>query len=152
MRSHDRDNPVGYHGNRHGWRGGRGRHGGHGGAAKHLYGFGYSQTGGYLYDYINAIHPLDVARNGGHPIYDGYIVAVAGAGFVGSVPINQCEASRTPASRRCSSPTSACRSSTSCRSRTTCTPSRSAAPTATRPRTATAITRWPAPATPRRTS
>ena len=45
---------------------------------KHVYGFGYSQTGGYLYDYINAIHPLDVARNGGHPIYDGYIVAVAG--------------------------------------------------------------------------
>ena len=49
------------------------------------------RPGGYLYDYINAIHPLDVARNGGHPIYDGYIVAVAGAGFVGSVPINQCE-------------------------------------------------------------
>ena len=65
--------------------------GGHDAAVKHLYGFGYSQTGGYLYDYINAIHPLDVARNGGHPIYDGYIVAVAGAGFVGSVPINQCE-------------------------------------------------------------
>ncbi|HEX6698550.1 MAG TPA: alpha/beta hydrolase domain-containing protein [Solirubrobacteraceae bacterium] len=63
--------------------------------ARHLYGFGYSQTGGYLYDYINAIHPLDVARNG-HPIYDGYIVAVAGAGFVGSVPINQCEAIPKP--------------------------------------------------------
>jgi hypothetical protein len=85
LRSHDRDNPVGYRSNRHGWRGG---HGGH--VAKHLYGFGYSQTGGYLYDYINAIHPLDVARNG-RPIYDGYIVAVAAAGFVGSVPINQCE-------------------------------------------------------------
>ena len=57
---------------------------------KHVYGFGYSQTGGDLYDYINAIHPLDVARNG-HPIYDGYIVAVAGGNFVGIVPINQCE-------------------------------------------------------------
>jgi hypothetical protein len=56
---------------------------GHEIAAKHLYGFGYSQTGGYLYDYINAIHPLDVARNGGHPIYDGYIVAVAAAGLRG---------------------------------------------------------------------
>jgi Alpha/beta hydrolase domain len=31
-----------------------------------------------------------VARNG-HPIYDGYIVAVAGGAFVGIVPINQCE-------------------------------------------------------------
>jgi hypothetical protein len=89
LRSRDSDNPVGYRSHRHDWRGG---HGGHQVAAKHLYGFGYSQTGGYLYDYINAIHPLDVARNGGHPIYDGYIVAVAGAGFVGSVPINQCEA------------------------------------------------------------
>jgi Alpha/beta hydrolase domain len=89
LRSRDRDNPVGYRSSRHN---GRGGHGGHEIAAKHLYGFGYSQTGGYLYDYINAIHPLDVARNGGHPIYDGYIVAVAAAGFVGSVPINQCEA------------------------------------------------------------
>ena len=93
LRSRDRDNPVGYRSDRHDW---RGRHGGHAIAAKHLYGFGYSQTGGYLYDYINAIHPLDVARNGGHPIYDGYIVAVAGAAFVGSVPINQCEAIPKP--------------------------------------------------------
>jgi hypothetical protein len=89
LRSRDATNPLAYRSSghdRHDWRGG------HGVAVKHLYGFGYSQTGGYLYDYINAIHPLDVARNGGHPIYDGYIVAVAGAGFVGSVPINQCEA------------------------------------------------------------
>jgi hypothetical protein len=88
VRSHDRANPLAYRSSphdRHDWRGG------HDAAVKHLYGFGYSQTGGYLYDYINAIHPLDVARNGGHPIYDGYIVAVAAAGFVGSVPINQCE-------------------------------------------------------------
>jgi Alpha/beta hydrolase domain len=57
---------------------------------KHAYGFGYSQTGGDLYDYINAIHPL-VVRSDHRPIYDGYIVAVAGGNFVGSVPINQCE-------------------------------------------------------------
>jgi hypothetical protein len=69
LRSDNRSNPV--------------RH------AQHVYGFGYSQTGGYLYDYINAIHPLDVANNG-RPIYDGYIVAVAGGAFVGAVPINQC--------------------------------------------------------------
>lgn len=69
LRSHDRSNPVPQ--------------------ARHVYGFGYSQTGGYLYDYINAIHPLDVAHNG-RPIYDGYIVAVAGGAFVGAVPINQC--------------------------------------------------------------
>jgi hypothetical protein len=87
VRSRDRANPLAYRdGHRH-WRGGHDRHGA---AVQHVYGFGYSQTGGDLYDYINAIHPLDVARNG-HPIYDGYIVAVAGGAFVGIVPINQCE-------------------------------------------------------------
>jgi alpha/beta hydrolase family protein len=54
------------------------------------YGFGYSQTGGYLVNYINAIHPRVVASDG-RPIYDGYIVGVAGGGFVGAVPMNQCE-------------------------------------------------------------
>jgi hypothetical protein len=54
------------------------------------YGFGYSQTGGYLVNYINAIHPL-VVESDGKPIYDGYIVGVAGGAFVGAVPINQCE-------------------------------------------------------------
>jgi hypothetical protein len=57
---------------------------------KHVYGFGYSQTGGYLYNYINGIHPLATRANGGRPVYDGYIVAVAGGGFVGAVPMNQC--------------------------------------------------------------
>ena len=89
-----------YRGGRHDWRGG------HGADVQHVYGFGYSQTGGYLYDYINAIHPLDVARNGGHPIYDGYIVAVAGAGFVGSCRSTSARPSRTPVSPGCSSPTS----------------------------------------------
>ncbi len=54
-----------------------------------LYGFGYSQTGGYMYTYINAIHPLDVQRNGA-PIYDAYVVAVAGGNFAGISAINQC--------------------------------------------------------------
>jgi Alpha/beta hydrolase domain len=56
---------------------------------QHAYGFGYSQTGGYLVDYINAIHPRVVASDG-RPIYDGYLVGVAGGAFVGAVPINQC--------------------------------------------------------------
>ena len=55
-----------------------------------LYGFGYSQTGGYMYDYINAVEPLAMARNG-RPTYDAYIVAVAGGAFAGIYPINQCE-------------------------------------------------------------
>jgi hypothetical protein len=57
-----------------------------------VYGFGYSQTGGYLYNYINGIHPIETARNGGLPLFDAYVVAVAGGAFVGAVPINQCRA------------------------------------------------------------
>jgi hypothetical protein len=53
------------------------------------YGFGYSQTGGFLNTYINAIHPLANDTNG-KPIYDGYFITVAGGGFVGIVPINGC--------------------------------------------------------------
>jgi hypothetical protein len=63
---------------------------------EHAYGFGYSQTGGYMVDYINAIQPLVVASDG-RPMYDGYIVGVAGGNFVGAVPINQCSpAPRVP--------------------------------------------------------
>ena len=76
LRSTDPANPVAY--------------GRRGALVKHVYGFGYSQTGGYLYDYLNAIHPLDVARFG-RPTYDAYLVAVAGGAFVGAVPINQCQ-------------------------------------------------------------
>ena len=47
---------------------------------KHLYAWGYSQTGAFLYTYINAIVPLD------KPIYDAYLIAVAAA----PSPINQC--------------------------------------------------------------
>ncbi len=55
-----------------------------------LYGFGYSQTGGYMYDYINGVAPL-AEKQTGHSIYDAYIVAVAGGNFAGLYPINQCE-------------------------------------------------------------
>jgi hypothetical protein len=41
-----------------------------------VYGWGYSQTGGFLYTYINAIHPLDV-RAHGRPVFDGYLIGVA---------------------------------------------------------------------------
>ena len=52
---------------------------------QHLYGWDYSQTGGYLYTYVNAIHPLDVLENG-KPLYDGYLIATAS----GPTQINQC--------------------------------------------------------------
>jgi Alpha/beta hydrolase domain len=58
---------------------------------RHVYGFGYSQTGGFQFDYINAIQPRVIASDG-KPMFDGYIVAVASGRFVGLVPINQCEA------------------------------------------------------------
>ena len=54
---------------------------------QHLYAWGYSQTGGYLYTYVNAIHPLDVQANG-KPIYDAYLIATASA----PTAINQCAA------------------------------------------------------------
>jgi hypothetical protein len=54
------------------------------GSVDRLLGFGYSQTGGYLNTYVNAIHPL------AH-VFDGYLIEVAGGAFVGLVPINQCE-------------------------------------------------------------
>ncbi|MDL4821100.1 alpha/beta hydrolase domain-containing protein [Actinomadura opuntiae] len=80
LRSNSRSNPVSYANQRN-----------HTHRVQHLYGFGYSQTGGYLYNYSNGIHPLDVQRNGGRPTYDGYIVAVAGGNFAGAVPMNQCD-------------------------------------------------------------
>jgi len=50
-----------------------------------LYAWGYSQTGSYLYTYVNAIHPLDV-KELGTPLFDAYLIAVAS----GPTPINQC--------------------------------------------------------------
>lgn len=75
LRSADPTNPLTYQGRR---------------SPEYLYGFGYSQTGGYLYNYINGIQPL-VVQADGRPMYDGYIVAVAGGAFVGAVAMNQCE-------------------------------------------------------------
>jgi hypothetical protein len=57
---------------------------------EHAYGFGYSQTGGFLVNYINGVHPL-VVESDGESIYDAYIVAVAGGAFAGAYPMNQCE-------------------------------------------------------------
>jgi hypothetical protein len=56
------------------------------GSVDRLLGFGYSQTGGYLNTYVNAIHSRQ-----SRPVYDGYLIEVAGGAFVGLVPINQCE-------------------------------------------------------------
>jgi hypothetical protein len=54
---------------------------------QHVYAWGYSQTGSFLYTYVNAIHPLDVKANG-KPVFDAYLIAVAS----GPSPINQCAA------------------------------------------------------------
>src|SRR3954471_20246280 len=54
------------------------------------YGFGYSQTGSMMITYINAIAPR-IVKSDGAPIYDGYLVTVAGGvRFIGSYPLNQC--------------------------------------------------------------
>jgi hypothetical protein len=50
-----------------------------------LYAWGYSQTGGYLYTYVNAFHALDVKEQG-KPLFDAYLIAVAG----GPTPVHQC--------------------------------------------------------------
>ncbi|MCZ2850514.1 alpha/beta hydrolase domain-containing protein [Modestobacter sp. VKM Ac-2978] len=59
-------------------------------AVERAYGFGYSQTGGYLINYMKAVHPLVVAEQSA-PTYDAYLVGVAGGGFAGAYPMNQCE-------------------------------------------------------------
>jgi hypothetical protein len=50
-----------------------------------LYAWGYSQTGSFLYTYVNAIHPL-VVKQDGRSMFDAYIVGMASA----PSPINQC--------------------------------------------------------------
>ena len=52
-----------------------------------VYAWGYSQTGSYLYTYINAIHPL-VVKEDGRSMFDAYLMAVASA----PTPISQCAA------------------------------------------------------------
>ena len=56
-------------------------------AVDRLYAWGYSQSGGFLYTYINALHPLDVQANG-KSLFDAYFIGVAS----GPVPIHQCSA------------------------------------------------------------
>ncbi len=56
-----------------------------------VYGFGYSQTGGYLATYIGALHRRMTRENGGHPLYNGYVLGGTGGPFAGLVPINQCQ-------------------------------------------------------------
>jgi len=70
LKSRDRSNPLNYGGKN---------------LVQHLYAWGYSQTGGYLYTYLNAIHPLDLKANG-KPLFDGYLIAMASA----PTAINQC--------------------------------------------------------------
>ena len=78
---------------------------------QHVYGFGYSQTGGFLYDYINGIQPL-VVQADGKSMYDGYIVAVAGGDSPASTPSISANRPRPWAIHGGSSPTSAFRSFT----------------------------------------
>ncbi len=66
-------------------------YGGDASAVTKAYGFGYSQTGGYLVNYAKAIQPLVVEAQGA-PTYDGYLLGVAGGAFAGAYPMNQCEA------------------------------------------------------------
>lgn len=53
--------------------------------AQKLYAWGYSQTGSFLYTYLNAIHP-EVTKARGESLFDGFLVAVSS----GPSPINQC--------------------------------------------------------------
>jgi hypothetical protein len=62
---------------------------------QYLYGWGYSQTGMFLYNYINAIHPL-VLKSDGKPPYDGYLIGVAS----GPSGLNQCSAQIPPGDPR----------------------------------------------------
>jgi hypothetical protein len=52
---------------------------------RRLYAWGYSQTGSFLYTYVNAIHPL-VVKDDGRSMFDAYLIAVSS----GPSPINQC--------------------------------------------------------------
>ncbi|MET0282631.1 MAG: alpha/beta hydrolase domain-containing protein [Steroidobacteraceae bacterium] len=49
---------------------------------------GYSQSGGYITTYANAMHRM-LRRGDGAPVYDGYLKAASGPS---NVPINQCAA------------------------------------------------------------
>jgi hypothetical protein len=76
LRSREASNPLNY---------GIGKNGKN--PVQYLYGWGYSQTGMFLYTYINAIHPLVLQSDGKQP-YDGYLIGVAS----GPSGLNQCSA------------------------------------------------------------
>ena len=56
-------------------------------SVQRLYAWGYSQSGSFLYTYINAIHPLDMQERG-KSLFDAYFIGVSS----GPAPINQCSA------------------------------------------------------------
>jgi hypothetical protein len=74
LKSRDKSNPLLY---------GVGPNAAH--PVQHLYAWGFSQVGGFLATYANAIHPLDVQANG-KPMFDAYLIGTP----VISTPINQC--------------------------------------------------------------
>jgi hypothetical protein len=51
-----------------------------------IYLTGDSQSGGFVLNYVNAVHPFAL-REGGGPVFDGYLTASAGGA---GLPINQC--------------------------------------------------------------
>jgi hypothetical protein len=74
LRSRDKSNPLAYS---------AGENSAH--PVTHLFAWGFSQIGGFLVTYANAIHPLDVKDNG-KPMFDGYLIGTPVLG----TPINQC--------------------------------------------------------------
>ena len=141
LSSRDRANPLGYAAKRRG-----------GSRWSTSTGSATRRRAGTSYNYINGIHPLVVRRRRRADLRRLHRRRRRRRvrGRRADEPVRgRRRRSATPAG---SSPTSACRSSTSCRSPTTCSASRPAVPTATRPPTGSATTRWPAPATRRRTS
>jgi hypothetical protein len=76
LRSRDKSNPLAY---------GVRENSAH--PVTHLVAWGFSQIGGFLATYANAIHPLDVQTNG-KPMFDGYLIGTPVLG----TPINQCAA------------------------------------------------------------
>jgi hypothetical protein len=76
LKSRDKSNPLVY-----------GEGAGRAHPVQHLYAWGYSQTGSFLYTYVNAFHALDVEANG-KPLFDAYLIAMSS----GPSQINQCAA------------------------------------------------------------
>jgi len=64
--------------------------------ASRVYLTGDSQSGAFVLIYANAIHPF-ATRQGGRPIYDGYLTASSGGP---GVPIHQCDAGVRPGDPR----------------------------------------------------